>query len=346
MAKIDNVFAFMSACTGHKQTFGNEPFTNRRTVVSDIGLTDNLSHMSIKEGHDVEDQCITTRQVCNVMLPLLQDTAPCLPRTGIFLDEDDMEMFELNANGTPGKEEPITSKVTKALSLGTLFYGMISLSNEEVIFQLHPNKRTWNLKGKEMYGFQYAGKFDKLFSLCCAMTCCTYKSYYPQVGIKKGPAILPMFVRKGLINEVPEYMRQLSVFLDVQQQRAYPLMCLPCLLLKQLHNRFTERLSFDPDRPQLNPFTVIDLEREGTSKPEPKAAGITSRPGFTDKYIERCKKTKVNGWQSDLYEGNDRSYYLTKLPFNDIEIINNHRDTHNGGYIVRWRDVDGSSHSE
>jgi hypothetical protein len=345
MSNIDNIFTFMSACTGHKNTFGHEPFTGRRTVVSDVGLTDSVSHKSIEKGNAVPD--ITTRQVCDAMLPLLRQTEPCLPRTGIFLDEDDMDKFELDADGTPAKGEPTDSNIMKALSLGTLFYGMLSFSDEEVLFQLHPNKSTWKLKGKEMYGFECAEVFANTFSLRCAMPSCMYRSYFPQVkvGMEGGPAVLPMFVRKGLINEVPEYMRQLSLFLVVQRQGAYPLMCLPCLLLKQIHNRFTERLSFDPDRPQLSPFTVVDLERgskpeEGDNNPM-TTAGITSRPGFTDKYIDRCKRGEAVGWQSDLYEENERSYYMTRLPFGDIEIINDHRDTHNGGYIVRWRD--GSS---
>ena len=342
----DNIFAFMTACTGHKNTFGHEPFTRQRTLVSDVGLTDSVSHKSIRKGKDVPDgvaPCISTRQVCDVMLPLLRKREQCLPRTGIFLDEDDMEMFELDADGTPAKGKPADSNVIKALSLGTLFYGMLSLSDEEILFQLHPNKNVWNIKGQEMYGFQYADTFAKVFSLRCAMSSCTYSSYFPQVrvGVEGGPAVLPMFVRKGLINEMPGYMRQLSGFLLVQQQGAYPLMCLACLLLKQIHNRFTERLSFDPERPQLSPFTVVDLERQSKTQTVNNletTAGITSCPGFTEKYIERCKEGQAVGWQSDLYEENERSYYLTRLPFEDIEIIKDQCDTYNGGYIVRWRD--------
>lgn len=366
--EIDNIFAFMSACTGHKNTFGHEPFTGRRTVVSDVGLTDGVSHGScIEKGGNARDpsdpsttttsitaSTTNTRQVCDATLPLLRKTGPNLPRTGIFLDEDDMEMFELNADGTPAKGDTTGSNVMRALSLGTLFYGMLSLSDAEILFQLHPNKSAWHLKGREMYGFGCAQVFTDAFSLRCAMPTCMYRSYFPHVALATsggGPAVLPMFVRRGLVNEVPQYMRQLSAFLSVQQTTkcAYPLMCLPCLLVRQIHNRFTERLSFDADRPQLSPFTVVDLEREngleeGDSKPTtttagaPASVGITSRPSFADKYIERCKKGQADGWQGDLYELNERSYYLTRLPFHEIEIINDNRATHSGGYVVRWRD--------
>ncbi len=247
MSNTDNIFAFMSGCTGHKHTFGHEPFTSRRTVVADVGLTDCISHKINEKGNNATDggnRCINTRKVCDVMLPLLRKTESCLTRTGIFLDETDMELFHLNEDGTPAKGEPTDGNVMKALSLGTLFYGMLSFSDEEVLFQLHPNKNAWNLKGQEMYGFEFAEMFTKAFSPRCAMPSCVYQSYFPEVriGMAGGPAVLPMFVRKGLINEVPDYMRQLSGYWAVQQQGAYPLMCLPCLLLKQIHNRFTERL--------------------------------------------------------------------------------------------------------
>ena len=111
-----------------------------------------------------------------------------------------------------------------------------------------------------------------------------------------------------------------------------------------MHNRFTERLSYDPDRPQLNPFTVVDLGNE--SKPGHRAnrrrqhAGITSHAEFTEKYIQECKGGRGVGWQSDLYEATERSYYLPRLPFSDIRIIYDEHDTYNGGYTVRWRDGD------
>lgn len=350
MSDPDPIFTFMSVCTGHKNTFGNEPFTGQKTVVSDVGLTDCISHERIlkgkKDGSDDEKRCITTRKVCDVMLPLLKKMGPCLPRTGIFLDEDDMELFELNADGTHATGDQPDSDGMKALSLATLFYGMLSFSDQEVLFQLHPNKRAWNLKGREMYGFAFAEMFDEAFSLSCAMPSCVYQSYFPHVG-GGGPAVLPMFVRKGLINEMDEYTRKLGGLLAVQKQGAYPLMCLPCLLLKQIHNRFTERLLFDPDRPQLRPFTVIDLERGGESEVEdtklPPRAGMTSRARFIDQCIERCKADQAVGWQNDLYEDNQRSYYMPRLPFKDIEIVNNEDDTYNGRYTVRWKDDNCSS---
>jgi len=340
----------MSTCTGHKHTFGTEPFTGRRTLVSDVGLTDSVCHKDIENKKSLSDkrsQCITTRKVCDVMLPLLRKTMVQLPRTGIFLDEEDMDLFELDMDSTPTIGHPTCGLIMKALSLGTLFFGMISLSDEEVLFHLHPNKNAWKVKGQEIYGFNHKDIFDKAFSFYCAMPSCMYRSYFPDVVIGKeggGPAVLPLFIRKGLVNEVPGYMRQLSLFLSMPGQGAYPLMCLPCLLLKQIHNRFTERLSFDPERPQLNPFTVVDLEREsrhvsGKRKPTPAAAGITSCPGFTERYIKLCKKGHVSGWQSDLCDAKNRCYYLTKLPFEEIEIKHDKNDTYNGGYTVCWRDA-------
>jgi hypothetical protein len=340
--KADDVFAFLSTSTGYKQTYGEEPFTNKRTVVSDVGLTDRVSHESIEKGNYATEggnPCITTRQVCNVMLPLLRKTEPHLPRTGIFLDEEDMKLFELDADGTPAKEEPVGRNVLNALSLGNLYFGMILFSRDEILFQLHPNKNAWKLKGQEMYGFETAGVFDEAFSLSCAMPSCRYFSYFPQVGLA-APAVLPMFIRKGLINRVPQYIRLLSVFVKFKQQGAYPLMCLPCLLMKQIHNRFTERLSFDPSRPQLSPFTVVDLEKDFQSEERDDKSdsitGTTSSSSFTTRYIERCKKGV--GCQSDLYEDNDHSYYMTRLPFGDIEIANDYHGKYNGGYTVQWRD--------
>lgn len=341
MSGIDSLFAFMSSCTGHKHTFGQEPFTKQRTVVSDVGLTDSISHKSTGEANDAANEvksCITTNQVSKIMVPLLRKTKPCLPRTGIFLDEEDMEMFQLAADGTPVKEATSGEKVMKALSLGTLFFGMIRFSDEELFFHLHPNKRVWYIKAQEMYGDDWKDLFTEVFSLSCAMPSCRYWTYFPGVrdGMSGGPVILPKFVREGLIKEEQEFIRLLSVFLQVQKTGGYPLVCAPCLLEKQLHNRFTERLYFDPERPQLNPFTVVDFERE-SNKANASTIGITSSQYFTKKYIERCKKEQAVGWQSDLYEDARRSYYLPRLPFSDIEIISDPSSSHNGGYTVRWR---------
>lgn len=350
MSEIDNIFSFMSASTGHKHAFGREPFSGHRTLVSDIGLTDFISHGNTRKANTIPGPCMGTTQVCGTMLPLLHKILPGLPRTGLFLDEEDMDMFELSADATGAgrraKGLNIEGKVMEALSLGTLFFGMISFSNDELLFHLHPNKKAWEIKGHEMYGVECAGILAKIFSLSCGVPSCRYWSYFPEVrrGEDGGPVILPKFVREGLIEyEASEYMRLLSVFLGVQQQQGgYPLMCAPCLLEKQMQNRFTERLSYDPERPQLNPFTVVDLGNESrpgnVDKSRCQLAGITSHPEFTEKYIHECKKGDRVGWQSDLYEENERSYYMPRLPFSNIRIIYDQHNTYNGGYTVCWRD--------
>lgn len=348
MSEIDEIFSFMSACTGHKHAFGCEPFSGAKTLVSDIGLTDIVSHRSIRNGNNIPGACMDTTQVCDTMLPLLQKIQPGLPRTGIFIDDEDMEMFEFNVDAARAEGGALEGKVMDALSLGTLFYGMISFSNEELLFHLHPNKNAWGIKGQEMYGVEYADMFAKIFSLSCGVPSCRYWTYFPDVRGRErgGPAILPKFVREGLIEyEVTYYIRLLSVFLEVQQQQGgYPLMCAPCLLEKQMHNRFTERLSYDPERPQLNPFTVVDLGLERgpvhIDSGRTQTAGVTSHAEFTEKYIQECKRGKGVGWQSDLYEDTDRSYYLPRLPFSDIRIIYDKHNTYNGGYTVRWRNGD------
>lgn len=344
MSDTDSIFAFMSSCTGRKHAFGQEPFTQQRTIVSDVGQTDSISRTCTRNANE-EESCITANQVSRVMLPLLWKRKPCLPRTGIFLQEEDMNMFQLDVNGSPAQEATSGQRAMNALSLGSLFFGIISFSDEELFFHVHPNKRAWHIKAQEMYGFERADMFTKVFSLSCAMPSCRYWTYFPEVrdGMRGGPAVLPKFVRQGLINEEPHFIRMLSVFLQVQEQGGYPLMCSPCLLEKQLHNRFTERLYYDPERPQLKPFTVVDLESESNQSVtdvednRETTVGTTSRPKFIEKYIERCKKEQAVGWQSDLYEENRRSYYLPRLPFPDIEIIRDHNSSPNGGYIVRWR---------
>ena len=342
MSDSDSIFAFMSSCTGHKHGFGQEPFTKQKTLVSDVGLTDNISHDCSRDTR----LPITTSKVTRAMLPLLWKTNPLLPRTGIFLDEDDMKMFQLATDGTPAQQESSGQRIMKALSLGTLFFGMISLSDDELFFHLHPNKRAWHIKAQEMYGFEWTDMFTNIFALSCTMPSCRYWTYFPDVRqeMKGGPAILPKFVREGLVNKEEDFIRLVSVFLDVQREGSYPLMCVPCLLEKQLHNRFTERLYFDHERPQLNPFTVVDLVNENETDENDRSTitGHTSCASFTEKYIERCKREQATGWQTDLYENTTRSYYLPRLSFSDIEIVSEYKSSHNGGYIVRYRNGSGT----
>lgn len=317
--------------------------------MSDVGLTDTISHTNIKKGNYVAqnvDSCITTKEVCNVMLPFLRQTGPCLPRTGIILDEEDMNMFNLSANGNPVEVVASNDKVMEALSLGTLFFGMLSFTDDELFFNLHPNKRAWHIKGQEMYGFEWADLFSKTFALFCAMPSCRYWTYFPHIRgeARGGPAVLPKFVREGLIQEEGDFIRLLSAFHNVTEQGMYSLMCIVCLLEKQMHNRFTERLSYNRDRPQLHPFTVVDFESENSTEGRDEVhsiVGNTSSSRFTDKYIKRCTKEQAVGWQSDLYEDTERSYYIPRLPFSDIEIIIDDTHPHKGGYIVRWRNGDG-----
>ena len=166
------------------------------------------------------------------MLPLLWKTKPFLPRKGIFLDEDDMKMFQLATDGTHAPEESSGGRIMKALSLGTLFFGMISLSDDELFFHLHPNKRAWHIKAQEMYGFEWTDMFTKIFALSCTMPSFTYWTYFREVRqeMKGGPAILPNFVREGLVNQEEDFIRLVYVFLEVQRQGSYPSMWATSLL--------------------------------------------------------------------------------------------------------------------
>lgn len=319
----EDIFAYMSSCTGSKSTFGEEPFTKQRTLVSDVGLTDCISHSYGR----TNGSYINTRKVCDVMVPVLKEVKKRLSRTGIYLDEEDIETFELNDTKDRVHREGI-----RALSLGNLSYGMISFSDDELFFQLHPNKYTWKVKAQEMYGFEHLDVFNKAFSLRCGRQPCEYMSYFSDVVDGNGPAVLPAFIRKGLINDrMDDYMRRLNAFVMMNQNGHYPALCLPCLLHKQVGNRFSKRLTYDPMRPQLNPFTVIDLENK------PDEAG-TSRARFIENYIKQCQESNVCG--SDLYVKDNMSYYLTRLPFRDIEICVSKEDEHyvpENDYIVRWR---------
>lgn len=355
---VNHIFDFMTVAYGEKCTFDREPFAGKRTIVSSIGSKESISHC------DNSRAAFTTSKVYDRMIGFLKDIKERLPHSSVRMNDRDMRefdaLFEEDANrhnegdGTAEEDRgnaDIAKEAADSLAIGLLQYGLISFSDDDIMFYLHPNKAEWVSKGQDMYGDNCARVLETAFHLRCTSPDCAYTNiYYPHVRCDRGaeptveepagggPVVLPIFIRDGLMDLREDFVEEVATFNNYvsENPHLFPLMCLPCLMGKQMRNAFNARISPSSSTegyPQLQYFTIVDLLENTT---EWKRRTPTENR-FMQTFIHNCEEVQKSSSRYDLYEAWSGSLYtLPRLPFEDIEIVSD--DASLSRYNVRWKE--------
>lgn len=309
LLSVNPIFNFLTMVVGEKHTFDTDPTNGKPVLVSSIGTKD-ISHGSANYGIDI---------VHHRMKTILQKAKEGLPNSNNpITDEDIQRRVDITRSG---------------LHLAALKFNMLSLHDEELMFQLHPTKIGWLEICKNMYGENSALILQNIFDLRCSEPVCNYTfRYYTHIRdhmgkLRSGPCILPMFIRDGLMTKKAMFVQDLKEFLSFVTENNYvfPKLCIVCFMMKHMCNAFRSTLTMCNDRPQISLLGLFEIYK----------------PDAKDRFIREYISTHEHAACHlddllDVEEHHRSLHVLETLPFDNIEIAVDKENIN--GYTVRWKE--------
>lgn len=223
----------------------------------------------------------------------------------------------------------------KSMKLCSLRNGSISIAPDEILFQLHPYKKSWVEKALEKYNLHsmnnnetFKRQLEFLFmGAKCTESPCAFNTFYPHLELFNGPQLLPKFVRYDICESltscgsVETFAQCIDLLYKDIKSHNFPKLCICCIFLKQMRNAITRRWTINSSNIQTYAFNIFDLELLHNEK-------------GTD--IGMCKRKDINYdiLKGDIVDPSLDIFSIRELPFENINI---NRDQFNiDQYSITW----------